>query len=317
MANSLSQTVELTCPECEETFQADVWLIVDTAEEPEVVDAIKQGTLNQVTCPQCGEELGMVDTPLLIYQPGESSPLIFSPAQRTEREQDQEQATGLLRELRTSLGEEWQDEWLEGGLSMVPRRALPTALTEGLEAAQAQLQAQAEDVPELHQTLIAFLQAETWAQSKAVVEEHPELLEEEVDDLIERLIAAAQQQEDENAEQAFREHRQLLQRAREVGVEEAFGERIQATEGLSSQLVLGLLLNFVEAETWPEAQAFVEEHPELLTDEADVMMDKLIAATREEGQPELVEMLQEHKALLQRCREVGVEQAFAAKIEEA
>jgi hypothetical protein len=47
------------------------------------------------------------------------------------------------------------------------------------------------------------------------------------------------------------------------------------------------------------------------------MMDKLIAATREEGQPELVEMLQEHKALLQRCREVGVEQAFAAKIEEA
>lgn len=94
-AHSLSQKVELTCPQCGQSFPAEVWLLVDTAERPDLTERIRAGTLHDQPCPHCGHE-GMVDAPLLLYRPGEAPPLLFSPAQGTTAEQDQEQAGGLV-----------------------------------------------------------------------------------------------------------------------------------------------------------------------------------------------------------------------------
>ena len=40
---------------------------------------------------------------------------------------------------------------------------------------------------------------------------------------------------------------------------------------------------FIEAATWPEAEPLVEERPELLSDEADVLLEHLIAVAHEQG----------------------------------
>jgi tetratricopeptide (TPR) repeat protein len=66
--------------------------------------------------------------------------VLFSPAQGTTAEQDQEQARALLERLRQSLGDAWQDDWLSRGLPAVPRPLLPLALREGLEAALRKMQ---------------------------------------------------------------------------------------------------------------------------------------------------------------------------------
>ena len=71
-----------------------------------------------------------------------------------------------------------------------------------------------------------------------------------------------------------------------------------------------LINRFVRAQTWTDSQQVVVQHPELLTEQADWVLARLIEAQdREEAR----QVLQEHRELLQRCRQVGIEQAFQEK----
>lgn len=131
--HSVASISELTCPECGKAFTAEVWLIVDTTERPDLLERIREGEIHNFSCPHCGHT-GTLNAPLLIYQPDEDIVLLFSPSRSTTAEQDQEQASGMVEELRASLGEEWREEWLAPGVPEVPRGLLPTALDEGLDA---------------------------------------------------------------------------------------------------------------------------------------------------------------------------------------
>ena len=247
MSVSYAQRADFTCPECGAPFAADVWLIVDVGERPDLLERIHAGTLHDVTCPN--GHTRTVDAPLLLYRPGEDPPLLFSPARATTAEQDQTQAGVLVGFLRERLGSAWRDEWLQR-TAAVPREALPTFLAEGPEAAMRQLasEAQAElerlrtEDPEtyakleekvkqaseaapLAQTLFAFVSADTWAESRRIVEAHPELLTDDADSLLEQLIESARAQNDANAVRIFEEHRALLRRCRDAGIEQAFAER--------------------------------------------------------------------------------------------
>ena len=153
MPTSFQQTQQLTCPYCGQPFDASIWLIVDAAERPDLLEKIQVGTLHQVFCPHCQFQVE-VDAPLLLYFSDSPLPLgapfgddkgpgvrvLFSPAQRTTAEQGQEQARALLECLRQSLGDAWQDDWLSRELPAVPRPLLPLALREELEAAQRKMQ---------------------------------------------------------------------------------------------------------------------------------------------------------------------------------
>ena len=148
MPTSFQQTLSLTCPRCGQSFEAAIWLIVDAAERPDLLEKIQAGTLHQVVCPHCQFQ-GEVDASLLLYNPplpegeGLGVRLLFSPAQGTTAEQDQEQALALLERLRQSLGNAWQGDWLSRGLPAVLRPFLPLALREGLGAAQRKMQEEA------------------------------------------------------------------------------------------------------------------------------------------------------------------------------
>ncbi|MBC7243099.1 MAG: hypothetical protein H5T60_11720, partial [Anaerolineae bacterium] len=267
MPHSFSQTVSLTCPRCGRDFSAEIWLIVDADERPDLLERIRAGTLHTMTCPHCGHE-GQVDAPLLVLTPPPAadaatlSPLLtesqerggsrgrgevlFSPAQGTTTEEDRKQAAGLVSLLRERMGPAWRDEWLER-MAVVPRPFLPAALSDDPEAALRQMAEQAQreierlrtEDPEAYrqleeaarraaeaapllQTLQAFIQARTWGESRRILEAHPELLNDEADALLGGLITVAQAQGDEDARRVFEEHRDLLRRCREVGVEQAF-----------------------------------------------------------------------------------------------
>jgi hypothetical protein len=225
MSVSFAQEADLLCPRCGQSFRADVWLIVDAAERPDLLERVRAGTLHTLSCPHCGHE-GGIDVPVLIFRPyptpgrGEDFPLLFSPAQHTSSEEDQQQAAVLLETLRRRLGDRWRDEWLARGLPGVPRPLLPVVLSEGPEAA----------------LLMAFIQARTWDESRRILEAHPELLSDEADALLGRLIEAARAQGDEDARRALEERRALLRRCREVGVEQAFAEKVPGSSEEFSRL---------------------------------------------------------------------------------
>jgi tetratricopeptide (TPR) repeat protein len=90
------------------------------------------------------------------------------------------------------------------------------------------------DPKQLLETIIAFIQAPTWDESRRILEAHPELLRDEADQLLAQLIEAAQAQNDANAEKIFAEHRGLLQRARRDGIDAAFAAKQTVDRGQPS-----------------------------------------------------------------------------------
>jgi tetratricopeptide (TPR) repeat protein len=69
-----------------------------------------------------------------------------------------------------------------------------------------------------------FVEADTWAASRALVERHPELLTDSAEDLLARSARDAEGVGDEHRAHVFEAHRELLGRCREAGIAEAFDE---------------------------------------------------------------------------------------------
>ncbi|MGK7876931.1 MAG: CHAT domain-containing protein [Xenococcaceae cyanobacterium] len=81
----------------------------------------------------------------------------------------------------------------------------------------------------------------------------------------------------------------------------------------SVEQILAAFDQFIRAETWTESQQILEANPELLSEEADGVIQLLIAGVRQQGDEEAERVFSEHYELIARCREVGVEEGFAAK----
>ncbi len=78
-----------------------------------------------------------------------------------------------------------------------------------------------------------------------------------------------------------------------------------------TRLLLKAIDAFTRSESWVEAKRIVEQHSELLTDEAEALLDVLIS--RQDDQ-RAVDILLEHRRLLTHCRDVGIDAAFADRI---
>lgn len=220
---------------------------MDANKRPELLDKVNHGELHELTCPLC-KFAGRVDAPLLVYRPGASPALIFSPARQTTQQQNQEQANSFLRYLRNQLGDGWRNKWVEQML-VVPRAVLPTYLTGSPEAAAREMEEQAAgelerlrridpeayqkleeevrrraEIESLLRRLQEFVQAKTWVESERIVEQNSELLSDEMDVLLVQWIFGARQEQDENVVHMLEEHRRLLRHCWEIGIRAAFQE---------------------------------------------------------------------------------------------
>lgn len=249
MSVSLAEIAELNCPRCGHNFQARVWLIIEAAERPDLIDQAREGTLHRFPCPNCSHD-GQVDVPLLVLQPSRNPPLLFSPASDTSPEEDQAQAAELINLLQDRLRERWRSDWLAQGLPAIARDMLPVALSDEPEQTLRHLRAQAE------------------AEAERLRQQNPE---------------------------AYRHLDQIAQQALDAGP------------------LLQTVQQFIQANTWDATQRVVEQHPELLGDEATSLLSQLLEASRSQGDTNILHILTEHLALLHRCRQVGVDHAFAEK----
>ncbi len=286
MTVSYSQTAELTCPKCGQLFNAEIWLVVAVDERLDLLDSVRAGTLHNITCPHCGYQ-GQVDAPLLIYQSEKGPHLIFSPAENTTKEQDVEQEAKLLDLLRINLGAAWQDAWLQQ-VTTTPRSLLSALLSDDPEVALQKIAEQA------------------GAELEQLQETSPETYQ-----ALAEAVAKLAAQREETAEK-------FVDRANEVDDGDI---DITASRQIPSQTTIHALIQviqqFIFARTWADSQRFVEAHPELLRSATDALLNQLIATARVQGDQDAIRHLEEHRTLLRRCREVGIERAFAEQEERA
>ena len=114
--HSYAEQMHVTCPQCGHGFDADVWLIVDAGEHPDLVARIRDGRVHEMTCPRCGESLGQANAPLLVFRPDMEPHILFSPTPRATARQVGKQASRLVGLLQEQMGREWQDEWIAGSV---------------------------------------------------------------------------------------------------------------------------------------------------------------------------------------------------------
>ncbi len=235
--------------------------------------------------------------------------------------------------ILAALLAEYADDTNTTGILTQHRDLLRHCRAEGIEAAFAELMSvvpSAEETNALLSLVNAFVQCDGPLEVIKLATEHPELLSDEMDGLLEQSIAGVQAQGIEESE-AYGQHmleglmtlRRLCQMMREnqMSLDEVV-EAMQTMQKIAldtteqSTLIVPLQ-DFVTAETWAKSKRVVEAHPELLTDEALEMLDALIAQAKEAGEGGVYHEFIEHRDLLQRCRVEGIEAAFADKIRHA
>ena len=139
------------------------------------------------------------------------------------------------------------------------------------------------DPEQLRQTLFALIQAETWAEAKRMVEQHPELLSDEAEELLQHLLAA---QADEQAARSLTGYRELLHGCRTEGMEATFARLTQPAQSTTSS---ESTLN-IPAELETEVQELVrlteqaQRDPELHRQRA-VLMESMLRRLRPDQHP--------------------------------
>ncbi len=266
MTHSLAQNSSLTCPDCGQMFETEIWVVVDAAERPDLLADIRNGALHTLVCPQCGFT-GEVDGPLLLYRPEDDPVLIFCPptaillrAEEPDEEAEEaavEQMEELLAHLAEAAGPAWQEAWLEE-LEIIPFLMLPVTLSDDPEAA-----------------------------ARA---------------LTDRMMAGLERLQEEDPE-AYAEAVETLAEFEEILTSDAMA-------ALASPLT-SALDEFVSCDSWEESYEFIKMHPELVSEEAEDVLDVIVESAYMMEDDETGDFLEEHLFLLQRCREIGVKEAFA------
>ena len=211
------------CSGCGARSLRTIWRLIDTREQPEVMDQIRTGRLNRFTCERCGR-MDSVSAPLLLFTPGRSRPLLFSPEPGGDKPSkapkwimdvaretlqavevagttpNQQSLNLSLDSLRTVMGAEWNEEWV-AQMRTVPRTAL--------RATVAALLLFPEPQNDLEEALGAYQQTVSRAELRFVIEAFPTLLSDAVLEWFEG-----------RPSDELRGH--LIKRCMEVGVRQAF-----------------------------------------------------------------------------------------------
>ncbi|MGB0386175.1 MAG: tetratricopeptide repeat protein [Ardenticatenaceae bacterium] len=163
---------------------------------------------------------------------------------------------------------------------------------------------------ELAKKLFTFVAAQSWPESKAYLEQHRDLLSDEVDHMLAELLAQEQAVErfmpnKEQERSILQEHRDLLAVARSQGIDAAFADLAP-----TSQQVIPSVRKFVKAKSWQERKQLVEaERDLLLSDAAEELLGDLLTQYKENTSA--YRILTARRTLLGQARRKGIEAAFA------
>ncbi|MBN1311779.1 MAG: tetratricopeptide repeat protein [Anaerolineae bacterium] len=101
----------------------------------------------------------------------------------------------------------------------------------------------------------------------------------------------------------------------EMLIDERCGPFAWLTEDGAIQQLMETIAAFTAASNWDESRRLLDEHPELLSPQADKLFDAMIQYGSGEKQAQIIEQLTTHRDLLRLCRIIGVDDAFKQTVE--
>lgn len=341
MAISYSENATLTCPSCGQQFAAEVWMLVDAEEQPELAHALREGTLNVVTCPHCGHR-GPAGAPLLFHDPANRRVYFAAPPGAAEHEL-REQVQSLLYLLIGSLPMEARHPYLgdvqveqdvagvrravlrQQGARRRPRgegpvealRASPGPAAPARSAGDHVGAARPPDVPSADSSPVltaiqALIAANNAAEFEAVVDEHPVLLTAAADATIAQLSAVAFDQGQRAVAEALQEARTLLAELRasredthkttEPGAREAAAPAPPPSPSPVPQLSAAAYQALLRVSSPDELLEAVRDHPTLLEPWADADLATRVEAALDAGNERLARGIEERREILAELR---------------
>ena len=199
--------------------------------------------------------------------------------------------------LLTDAADDLLADWLEQSKGNAQYTLL-------LEECRALLRRQTTQKQELMPAVLALINAENDAQSKRVIEEHADLL---LTDEAEQLLNDWLIQPQGDYARTVQERLTLLARCRKEGISSAFAEQVRPRP--PREKVQPAILALVEAKSANQREQLIQQQQDiLLSDAAD---DFLAAWIENEEEDDVIRNLRECRTLLAKCRDEGIEAAFA------
>ncbi len=303
MPISYREQAQLTCPYCGADFEAEVWLIIDAAEEPEAAAALRREELNLVACPHCGKQ-GPAGAPLL-YHDAQTRRVIFAPAPGASDHEIREQARDLHALLVGSIEPEQRRPYLAdvdiaqdmSGLALLLRRLDARRSPKSPSVPPPPPVPPAERSP-LMTAIEALLAADSDTELEQVLAQHPELLDPAALATLNQLAEVAVAQGERIIAQSLRQAHDILARMSHYEV----AERLTTIP----PAVLQELLN---AHSDAELEQVVARHPLLLRPEVDQLLAEEIEAALAADAERLAQMLETRRAMLTALRSAPASEA--------
>lgn len=155
-------------------------------------------------------------------------------------------------------------------------------------------------------TILEFVNAEDWEQSRSILNRNPMLLSETAQQTFAALIQNYLAQNELRLAYHLAIHRDLLRHARELGYDRAF----ELVSTPPSETLVRVIAEFMQASDWAASREVLRHHPELLSHEANVAFQALIQAAIEADDQPRIEALISHHELLRAAQELGADEAF-------
>ena len=233
--SSYRQSVPYTCSACSHQGAVGTWLVVDVTERPDLVESISDGSIRRFACEACGAPQAAA-TSLLVGRPGQRPELLWAP----DPGADQARSTEQFRMSAFILDRGWTGIVGQNEAAVMPHEVLYAAVNRDVDAdaaarsngillaLDADMQRYAawldgRTTARRHERMkagiLALLQATDDAAMRAVIEEHPELLDDDTEGLIAAMIDVTLNEHLPDHADMLRQRRLILRRVRERGLD--------------------------------------------------------------------------------------------------
>ena len=284
MPLSRQESAELHCPACRSAFDAPLWIVVDANERPDLLAALRAGTLHQATCPHCGTS-GTITAPLLYHDAPRQQLLLAVPPSVESPAAAQELAEQLVGYLHESL------------LASAPLPAYLTSveLVADLDGLQLLLDEAETESHELASAIEALLATTTAAEFQAQFMHHrTTLLRPETDALLAALHTEARAHADHATARRINDQRAALGRfratlqARRAAVDEILAALDVAPTHAAILPTLRTMLHAIQPQDVYAARLQLSRAEQTLLDET---LDRVIAIAETAHHDDLLQFL--------------------------
>ena len=160
----------------------------------------------------------------------------------------------------------------------------------------------------LRQAIFDLLDADSWLERPQLMEKQAELLlSEKADSILKEL--SEEHRDDPDLLETLVSLRHLLVRCQDIGIRAAFSAlETSPEEGVKA--LPELLLEWTNTPDWKKSQHYLEAHPEMLSDEAELTLENLVKEAQDDGNLDAVFTYHQHQDLLRKSRDESIEAAY-------